>query len=327
MLNTYINEWNEARQNATINDERRDENGVIEFQKATMTFVGATIELRITRVHTEGNDVDSPVYSASIFVPKTGVLIESFRESAWPKTEFICTILEAIDPDYHSKMQEALAKRKTIVETFLKQKKDYWTTTLGESNYSEDEVNLIMDHANIVLNTSNFSQADAFIECMIKYQADLFNEEKIQKVFKGKRAGTTDLSSTIFKMICRCCLKRAYFADGVFILSRKSIDLDILDTERDDRIPEFELNAKNVLRQIYADCHKRPNTFQFFAYGFSKLYVAKRNEDLNYYIAKVESNRRRWDGSKRVPYRTTTGSSDDPTLASAFLFATPIKKN
>lgn len=329
MLNNYIDDWNEARQHATITDERCDENGVVEFQKASIEFLGTTIEMRIQRVP-EDNDVDSPEpkepkYSATLFVPKTGAIVESLVETPWPMTEFIITLMEAVDPDSKKKASEALAKRQATVEEFIQSKVNYWNEQIAASSYSDVEKELILDHANTVLKTPLFGQADMFIEVVTKYYDQLMDETPIER----KNAGTTNQMILIFDTLCDACIKQAYFNDGVFIISRKSMDYGITDTSHDADKPAYIMEMKTLLRQIYADCGHRPSMFSFVAHGLCKLYSTHMDEDLNYHIARVRAKieqRTKFKKSREQHYRTQqTRITNNNAFANALLFATPIK--
>ena len=108
MLQSYLNDWANARKNAVILEEQKDENDNLMFQRAEIVFQGVKIEIRNSRVVSNNTPTPDDKFCAEFFIPSTITLIDAFRNSEYPSTEFIATILEAIDPNFEAERKEVV---------------------------------------------------------------------------------------------------------------------------------------------------------------------------------------------------------------------------
>ena len=318
MLQSYLNEWANARKNAVILEEQKDENENLMLQRAEVVFQGVKIEIRNKRVTGAHEPTQGDKFCAEFFIPSTLTLISDFRNSEYPSTEFIATILEAIDPDYESKQRDVVKRRRISMDELLSGKKQEWTDALTDTKYDQAEANFIIDFAINLLKRDRVDNIDMFIQTMVKYQDNILDNGIVKTMFDGTEITGMDV---LYDLLCRCCSKRALAENNKFIVSQHGAEYVFLDDSHDDRLTAFTRSAMNVLRAIFADCNKYCSMFTTVAYGMASFYAFKFNEPITYRLAKVSERR-----SLRKPGRNNSVSAMMTSIAGVIENAQPIKK-
>jgi hypothetical protein len=319
MLQSYLNDWATARKNAVILEEKKDENGNLMLQRAEVVFQGVKVEIRNKRVIGAPGPKADDKFCAEFFVPSTITLIDAFRNSEYPSTEFIATLLEAIDPNFNSTQRDAIAKRRESIDQFMSSKKEEWATYFTDTMYTEDDVKFIMNFAMSLLKHERIDNVTTYLKLMAKYQADILNNNVARTSFDGKDITNKDI---LFDMLCRCCSKRLLAEEHKFVVGPRSVEYIFLDESRDDKLPDYVMNAINILRAIYADCNNSCNVFTPVAYGIASFYAHIFNEPIAYRLAKVSDRR------NRKSFREDVVSVDAmmSNIGFAFEDAKPIKR-
>lgn len=315
MLQNYLTDWANARKNATIIEEQKNENGDILFQKSEVVFQGVKIEIRNKRIP------DTDQFCAEFFVPSTITLIDAFRWSEFPNTEFISTLLEAIDPNYPRIKREAIEKRRASMDQFIAAKKQEWTEAFADTKYKMPDIEVILAYAENAMKSERVDAIDTFIKLMIKYQDVILDDTVKITTFNGSTITTMDL---MFEFVCKACTKSAYAAESKFFVTVKSMDYVILDKTHDDKTPEHILEVKNVYRAIWEDCKAHPFIFTVFAYGLAQFYEYKLNETIAYRLARIserKNHRRAFNHNDRM----VSAASMMNNIAGAFEAAKPLK--
>ena len=284
------------------------------LQRAEITFHGVKIEIRNKKIvgDPEGR------FCAEFFVPSTLNLISDFRNSEYPETEFISTILEAIDPNFESAQKDAIAKRRESMDQFLNTKKQEWTEAFTDSSYSPEQVNFMLDLAVSMMKHESVDGIDKFIQTMVKYQDNILDNSVVKTTFDGRDITGMDI---LFDLLCRCCSKRMLAENNKFVVTYKGANYVFLDDSHDDRLSGFSRNALNILRAIYSDCNNSAMIFTSVAYGMASFYAFKFNEPIAYRLAKVNDRRAR--KSRRDGVVTVDAMMTN--IASAIESAKPLK--
>jgi len=316
MLQSYLNDWANARKKAVILEEQKNEAGEVVFQRAEVVFQGVKIEIRNKRV--VGAPEGKPQFCAEFFVPSTITLIDAFRNSEFPNTEFIATLLEAIDPNYESNRKDALAKRRDSADQYMTEKKQEWTTELDESIYSPEQKSFILDFATSLLKRERLEGISKFIQTMVRYQDNILDNAVATTTYDGRDITGMDI---LYDLLCRCCSRRALAESGKYIVTAKGAEYVFLDDSHDDRLSNFNRNALNILRAIYSDCNNSPSIFTTVAYGISSFYAYKFSEPIAYRLAKV--NDRRGRKTRRADVVTVDAMMNN--IADVFENAKPLK--
>lgn len=319
MLQSYLNDWANARKNAVILEEQKDENDNLMFQRAEIVFQGVKIEIRNSRIVINNTPTPDDKFSAEFFIPSTITLIDAFRNSEYPSTEFIATMLEAIDPNFEAERKEVVAKRRATMDQFLSEKKQEWMSNFEHTKYELPEVNFMVDFAISRMRWERIDNLSLFTQLMAKYQDNILDDTVVRTTFDGKEITAQDI---LFDLVCRSCNKRQLAEDNKFVVSGKGADFVFLDDTRDERLPDFVVNAKNVLRSIYADCNNAPSIFTTVAHGIASYYSFHFNESIAYRLAKASERR----PSKARRNNTVTVGAMMTNIADVFENARPLKK-
>ena len=313
MLQNYLTDWANARKNAVILEEQKDENDQIVLQRAEAVFQGVKIEIRNKRI--PGTDQ----FSTELFVPSTINLIDALVNSDYPNTEFIATLLEAIDPNFELEQKDAINQRRMSMDQFMNEKKQEWTNNFEHSKYEKTEVNFMVDFAMNLVRRERIDNLSLFTTLMVKYQDNILDDTVVKTTYDGKEVTAQDV---LFDLVCRSCSKRALAEDNKFIVSANGAEFVFLDESHDEKLPDFVVNAKNVLRAIYTDCKNSPGMFTTVAYGLASYYAFHFNETIAYRLAKASERR------VRKPRRDGMVTVDAMmnNIAGAFENAKPMKK-
>lgn len=320
MLQNYLTDWANARKNATIIEEKKNENGDLLFQKSEIVFQGVKIEIRNKRVM--GTEVTpNDKFCAEFFIPSTITLIDAFCWSEFPNSEFIATMLEAIDPNYPRIKREAIDKRRASMDQFISTKKQEWTEAFADTKYKMPDIKVILGYAENAMKSERVDAIDTFINCMIKYQDSILDDTVKITTFNGNSIIMMDL---MFEFICKTCTKSAFAAEGKFFVTAKGMDYVILDSSHDDKTPEYILEVKNIYRSIWKDCKEHPFVFTVFARGLAQFYEYKLNETIAYRLARIserKNHRRAFSRNDRM----VSAASMMNNIAGAFEAAKPLK--
>ena len=314
MLRQFVNDWSSAKENATILEEAKNGIGTIVHQKAELNFLGTKIHL-ITNLIPGTDD-----YTNEFFVPSTLALIKSFPETPYPVSEFIVTIMEAIDPESRSLAKDAKAKRDDAIDKFMDIKKEEWSGILSAGAFTEDEITFLVNYTFSQLKRDRVDNLDLFIRLLDKYQDKLFDDSVCVEKQNGDIVRKSDI---IYDTLCRCANRRIMAEESRFTVSGWAVNIAFGDSANDDRIPEFVKDAKMVLRAIFKDCREWMNIFSSVARNLAEFYAFRTNEPVPYRMAKVQE-RQNSIKNRRKSYVSASAMLGD--VSAAFESAKPMKK-
>lgn len=320
MLQNYLAEWANARKNAVILDEKKNDNGDIMFQRIELVFQGTKIEIRNTRI-VEGEVTPNDRFSAEFFVPSTLTRIDAFRMSDYPSTEFIATILEALDPAYARTQKEAIEKRKANMDQYIGTKKQEWLEAFADTKYILPEVEKILAYAENALKYERISSIDNFIQLMVKYQDYILDNTVKITTNSGNEITMMDL---MYEFICKACNLNAFLSESRFFVTVKSMEYVILDDSHDDKAPDYIIDVKNIYRAIWDECKCHPAIFTVFAHGLARFYEYKLDETIAYRLARINERKNR-NRPFRPGKHAVSVEAMMSNISSAFDAAKPLK--
>lgn len=316
MLKHFVNEWAAARENATILEEAKNSVGLIVHQKSEIDFLGTKIHLITNLI--PGTDED---YVNEFFIPSTLNLIQEFRNSEFPVSEFIITLMQAVDPASASLEKEARQQRESHITDFIESKKEEWTEILNCGAFDSAEIDYIVNYAYEQISHERLENIDLFIQTLVKYPEQLFDATVCLTKQNGEEVKKYDI---IYDMICRCCNRRIMAEESKFRVSGWGIKIAFLDNTGDDRVPEFVKTAKEVLRAIYFDCQGYIGIFADVVRNLADYYAHFTSDPIPYRIAKVQERLNNTRGHRRGSSVSASAMIGD--VAAAFATAKPIKK-
>ena len=322
MLQNYLTEWSNARKNATILEEQKNENGDLMLQRAEVMFHGTKIEIHNKRVVGADGPTPDDRFASEFFIPSTLTLIDAFRWSEFPSTEFIATILEATDPNFQRITKEAIDKRRAAMDQFTSGKKQAWLEAFADTKYKMPDIEVILAYADSSMKSYRMDAIDTFINCMVKYQDFILDDTVKITTAAGNTITNMDL---MFELICKTCIKTAYATENKFFVTKNGMEYVILDSTHDDKTPQHILDIKNVYRDAWLECKENPAIFTVFAYGLAKFYEYKLNETIAHRLARInerKSHRRTFRGDDRM----VSVDAMMNNISSAFDAAKPLKR-
>lgn len=299
MLQEVIDAWQAASQQQTVLEQDAVP-GKVTFQKSVINFDGAEFELTIAAVDPSvGIDVDRPeTFTKRLTALNTHRNVKLPARGTSPAYEIYSSILQAKDPDGDE--EKYINKRNKNFRNSLNQTMtSRWKESLEKLEaFTEDDINRFLTKINSdAKNDGYFSRIGALVETLVKYSVDLTSKAPCG------HSNTYTIQLAIYDSICRWIDSKYKFKNpyGDDTFSIKYVNDVLVDTTRDNTLPEHMLSIKNILRGIYAICQNKPARFCYVLNSLADYYEKATGESVTYRLANIHER-----DAKRKEYKKRT---------------------
>ena len=301
MKKELFDEWRVAEASATHIEDRMNPDGeTFELRNVLIKFRGREVTVLSKRRPESGRVADGrldpskgPKYLVSIFVkdPNTGTLNQVRNvptDSPCPNAERMVALLEALGG--YDRL-EVLAQRRASEADVAKEKFiQAWTEKLSNTDFTEDERKIFVDHAVTALGNRTFSKrAEQFIDCIAQFHKQIICKDLeacgVIEQPTGKKLSFT-LADVLYNIICQCLERKMKTDHGDDCVPMSTIQNRFWMCEDGDiHMSPYVRAVRSTLRDIFSFCHERPTTFTFVIIGIAKYFEAITGESVQLRIA------------------------------------------
>ena len=322
MKQELLNEWKAAEASAVLIEDRMNPDGeTIDLRNVLVKFRNREVTVLSKRRPESGKVSDAkldpakgPKYLVSIFIkdPNTGTLNQVRnvpQDSPCPNAERLVALLEALGG---SDRISTVAQRRAAEFNEAKERfAANWTARLANTDFTDEERKLFVDHALTALGNRTFSKrAEQFIDCIATYHKQIICKDldACGVVENNPKRLSFTLADVMYNIICQCLERKMKTDHGDDCIPLSTIQNRFwMCDDGDVHMSPYVRAVRATLREIYTFCHERPTTFTFIIIGIAKYFEAITGESVQLRIA--ANDMRRKERAARQDLQKATGSS------------------
>jgi len=300
MLEQLVQEWETAKKNAVVIEDRMAEDGqTIEMRTSEIRFRGTKItiqsRLRPSSNPSKGADVDPSKrqagYLLTLYFESTGRTLESVPSNdICPTTEFMISILERLDANDHEKVvsERKAAHAKAMTEAEVKR----WEAKLANTAFDDKTKEIIVNHCRLLANAKLTKyRIDVYLDILAKYDKLILGKDLDFSQPKAKYS----FVDVMYNMCCTLihdCLPNTHGDDFIPVKRLETRFWKVDDPVREAKYPVYVAKTRATFRSIYTDCKEKPVVLAYVVHGLAKIYEYLTGESIAFHTARENERRK-----------------------------------